>query len=157
MIGGEGKGYGLPPPKNGSWRNIFFNEVKDKIDPSRVHFLGIVDYRALVNLFQISTIHVYLTYPFVLSWSLLEAMSCGCLILGSKTPPVEEVINNNKNGLLVDFFDTKEIAEIVNNVLENPSKYEKLRTAARNTIIEKYDLNKKSLPQQIKLINSMLG
>lgn len=157
MIGGEGKGYGLPPPKNDSWRNIFFNEVKDKIDPSRVHFLGIVDYRALVNLFQISTVHVYLTYPFVLSWSLLEAMSCGCLILGSKTLPVEEVITNNKNGLLVDFFDTKEIAEIVNNVLENPSKYEKLRTAARNTIIEKYDLNKKCLPQQIKLINSMLG
>ena len=100
--------------------------------------------------------HVYLTYPFVLSWSVLEAMALENIIVGSKTEPVEEVIKHNKNGLLVDFFDYDQIAETVNNVLSNPQKYNQIRKNARKTIIDNYDLKKVSIPKQIKIVEEML-
>ena len=157
IIGGQEKGYGLPPPSNKTWKNIFYEEVKDKLDTSKVHFLGIVDYRILISLFQISSLHIYLTYPFVLSWSLLEAMACECLILGSNTAPVKEVIKNNSNGILVDFFDQKKISKIVTDVLKNPNKYKKLRKEARNSVIKNYDLKTICLPKQINLIEKLLA
>ena len=157
IIGGQEKGYGLPPPSNKTWKNIFYEEVKDKLDTSKVHFLGIVDFRILISLFQISSLHIYLTYPFVLSWSLLEAMACECLILGSNTAPVKEVINNNSNGILVDFFDKKKISKIVTDVLKNPNKYKKLRKEARNSVIKNYDLKTICLPKQINLIEKLLA
>jgi len=156
IIGGDGKGYGMPPPKDKTWKNIFYNEVKDDLDLSRVHFLGVVDYQSLISLFQISSLHVYLTYPFVLSWSLLEAMSCECLVVGSNTDPVKEVIKNNTNGLLVDFFDTKKITKIINDVLASPNKYEKLKKEARNLVKKKYDLKTISLPKQINIIEKLI-
>jgi len=144
IIGGDNKGYGMPPPEDNTWKNIFFNEIEEKTDVSKIHFLGTVDYKSLISLYQISSAHVYLTYPFVLSWSLLEAMSCGCLVIGSNTEPVKEVITDKSNGLLVDFFNQKEISNTINNVLENPKKYEKLKKAARTTIIKKYDSKMKN-------------
>ena len=156
IIGGDGKGYGMPPPAKSTWKNIFFNEVEKDIDVSKIHFLGSVEYKSLISLYQISSVHVYLTYPFVLSWSLLEAMSCECLIVGSSTEPVKEVINDKKNGLLVNFFDQKELSETINKVLENPKKFDKLRKAARDTIIRKYDLKTICLPKQIDLVEKLL-
>ena len=89
LVGGDGVSYGAPAPDGQSWKQIFLNEVRDRVDLSRVHFLGNVSYQMFVALMRISAAHVYLTYPFVLSWSMLEAMSCGALVVGSRTEPVE--------------------------------------------------------------------
>ena len=119
--------------------------------------MGRVDYSTLISIFGISTVHVYFTYPFVLSWSVLEAMAMGTLIIGSKTEPVEEVIKHNKNGILVDFFDTDGLTGEVNKVLENPTNYEKIRKAARKTIVDNYDLKNICLPEQLKIVESLLN
>ena len=100
-------------------------------DWERVHFLGNVDYKAFLGVIAVSTVNVYLTYPFVLSWSMLEAMSVGCAVIASRTPPVEEVIEAGANGVLVDFFSPAELAAEVCRALDNPRALEKLRQAAR--------------------------
>jgi len=99
-------------------------------------------------------VHIYLTYPFVLSWSCLEAMSCGCLIVGSRTPPVQEVIRDGHNGLLVDFFSGEEVADRVDQVLDHPDRMQRLRDAARQTVIQRYALPS-CLDKQVKLIEEM--
>ncbi|MEB0223999.1 glycosyltransferase [Pseudomonas sp. 5S1] len=80
-------------------------------------------------------IHVYLTYPFVLSWSMLEAMASGCVVIGSDTAPVKEVIVDGVNGLLVDFFDSEEIARKFCSVLRSCEDFSLIREAARSTAI----------------------
>ncbi|MFM5729004.1 glycosyltransferase [Aeromonas veronii] len=100
---------------------------ENPVDLERVHFLGKVPYATYKNVLQISAVHVYLTYPFVLSWSLLEAMASGCLIVASDTAPVREVINDGENGLLVGFFDTDSIAERVLSALDAPQRFGELR------------------------------
>ena len=130
-------------------------EVGDQLDLSRIHFVGRVAHSVLHKLFQVSACHVYLTYPFVLSWSLLEAMSCGAVVIGSSTPPVQEVIKDKENGLLVDFFDVKALADEIAQVLESPGYYTSLAKAARNTIEQTYELNDICLPSQIELIEQL--
>lgn len=156
VVGGNGVSYGSSPPGDQSWKAIFHDEVKDQIDGDRVHFYDRLPYGQLIRLFQVASVHVYLTYPFVLSWSMLEAMSCGCLVIGSKTPPVEEVIEHGRNGLLCDFFDIDEICQRVNQVFEHPDRMRSLREQARNTILEKYDLERVCLPQQITFVEDIL-
>ena len=85
VIGGDSVSYGAAPPPGKTWKSIFFDEIADEIDPKRIHFTGRLPYRDYLSALQISSAHVYLTYPFVLSWSLLEAMSAGCLVIGSDT------------------------------------------------------------------------
>ncbi len=148
--------YGGGPPKGQSYKDLFLKDVIDDLDMSKIIFPGKIAYEHLLSLFCISSAHVYLTYPFVLSWSLLEAMACEALIIGSSTKPVKEVIQDKKNGLLVDFFDVEGISKSVIDALSNPKKYEKLRKNARKTIVDNYDLKKVSLPKQIKLIESLL-
>ena len=113
VIGGDEVSYGAPPPQGTTWKSTFFKEVAGRIDPERIHFTGRLPYLDYLSALQVSSAHVYLTYPFVLSWSLLEALSSGCLVIGSDTAPVREVITNNKNGLLVPFFDIEQLAERV--------------------------------------------
>jgi glycosyltransferase involved in cell wall biosynthesis len=157
LVGGDGVSYGNIPEGNKSYREIFYDRVKDKIpNKERILFTGQVDYKILIALFGITTAHVYLTYPFVLSWSFLEAMSMGALVIGSKTAPVEEVVTHNKNGLLVDFHDVTELIDAVNTVLSNKNNYDKIKKNARKTIIENYDLKKICLPKQIKLIKDLI-
>jgi glycosyltransferase involved in cell wall biosynthesis len=157
LIGGDDGGYGASPETGTTHRENFFNEIKDKVDTSRIFFLGYVDYEILVTCFNVSSVHVYLTYPFVLSWSMLESMSCGSLILGSNTGPVTEVIKDNINGLLVDFFDYDAISKKINNILEKPEDYLNIRAKARETIIKEYDLWSVCIPKHKNLVEQMLN
>lgn len=151
VIAGEDRVcYGAKLAK-GSYKQIMLDKLD--LDMSRVHFTGSLPYGEYKKLLQISSAHVYLTYPFVLSWSMLEAMSCECCIVGSKTPPVEEVINDGENGLLVDFFDVEALTDKVEYILDNYEKTKYLRKNARKTIIEKYDL-KKMIKRHIEIIKS---
>jgi glycosyltransferase involved in cell wall biosynthesis len=151
MIGGDGVSYGRTLAQ-GTYREMMLKEVGHKIDFSRVHFLGQIPYSDFLRVLQISTAHVYLTYPFVLSWSMLEAMSAGCLVIGSRTKPVEEAIRHEENGLLIDFFSTSEIVAAVNRVCESKDRLQELRTAARKTIIDRYDFGTICLPAQVRMI-----
>lgn len=154
IVGGDEVSYG-PPAKEGSWKEQFLAEVKDRLDLSRVHFLGKVSYEDFTSILQISRAHAYLTYPFVLSWSMVEAMSAGCLVVGSKVAPVEEVIHDGVNGRLVDFFDVKGWSQTLTEVLANPQTQMPLRAAARRTAIEKYDLSTLCLPKLIQLVEGL--
>jgi glycosyltransferase involved in cell wall biosynthesis len=155
VIGGDEVSYGRSPWEGQTWRQKMLAEVGADVDMSRVHFLGIVPYPLLLEIFQVSSAHVYLTYPFVLSWSMLEAMACECLVIGSRTPPVEEVITDEVNGLLVDFFSTDQIVEKICRALQDREALLPIRQLARQTIIERYDLHRVCLPQQLSLIGTL--
>ena len=157
LVGGEGTSYGAAAPPGQTWRKIFLAEVAGQVDLSRVHFVGKVPHHLLTQLMQVSAAHVYLTYPFVLSWSMLEAMSIGCLVVGSNTAPVREVIEDGRNGLLTDFFDPERLAHRVAFALENRSRLGSLREAARQTAIDRYDLTSICLPRQIEFTLGIEG
>jgi glycosyltransferase involved in cell wall biosynthesis len=157
VVGGDQVSYGKPPAGGGTWRETMLKELEGRLDLGRIHFLGQVPYPTLLSLFQVSAVHVYLTYPFVLSWSMLEAMSAGCLIVGSRTPPVEEVIEDGVNGQLVDFFSPEQIAARTAEVLANPGAFARLRARARDHIISRYDLKTICLPRHIALLEKVAG
>lgn len=136
--GGDDVSYGARLPGAATYREKLVSEVE--IDPDRVHFLGWVPYERYKMLLQISTVHVYLTVPFVLSWSLLEAMASECVIIASATPPVEEVICHNKNGLLVDFFSPEKIADRVDEIFTHPTRMAHLAGQARADVVQSYDV-----------------
>jgi glycosyltransferase involved in cell wall biosynthesis len=150
IIGGEEVSYGRRLPQGQTYKQKYLQEIG--ITSDRVYFLGRLPYNQYLGILQISSVHVYLTYPFVLSWSMLEAMSCGCVVIGSNTPPVLEIIEDNYNGLLVDFFNPEQIVQKINDVLENPKKMQTIKDNARNTIVKNYDLKTKCLPEQVRLI-----
>lgn len=152
IVGGSSNSYGARPPGAQSWKDIFLNEVADQMDLSRVHFVGNVDYNRFVSLMQVSRAHAYLTYPFVLSWSMLEAMSAGALVIGSRTPPVEEVIADGQNGRLVDFFDVAGWSDAIIDALARPEHYLGMRAAARATVVARYDLKSVCLPQMVAFL-----
>lgn len=152
IVGGDEVSYGAPPNGAKGWKDRILAEVEGKIDMARVHFLGRVPYDQFTTLIQISRVHAYLTYPFVLSWSMLEAMSAGALIVGSRTAPVQEVISHGKNGLLVDFFDVGGWALVLAHTLGNPQEYAALRLAARQTILDRFDLRRQCLPRLVDYI-----
>lgn len=154
IVGADGTSYGAAPPEGKTWRNIFLAEVAQRLDMGRVHFVGRVQHSVLTQLMQVSAAHVYLTYPFVLSWSLMEAMSVGCLIVGSDTAPVREVIDHGRNGLLTGFFDHERLAHCVADALARGPELAPLRVAARQTIVDRYDLQAHCLPAQIALLES---
>jgi len=153
VVGGDEVSYGPSLPEGQTYRENMLAEVT--IDPDRVHFLGKVPYATYIRILQISSAHVYLTVPFVLSWSMLEAMSAGCLVIGSDTPPVTEVIEEGRNGLLVDFFDPVAVVDRVEEVLDHPDRMADMRRRARETVVERYSLTK-CLPAQLKLIEDQI-
>jgi glycosyltransferase involved in cell wall biosynthesis len=155
IVGGDEVSYGARLPNGQTFRQKMLAELAGSIDLSRVHFLGKVPYPAFVKVLQVSRVHVYLTYPFVLSWSMLEAMSAGCLIVGSRTQPVEEVIHHGGNGLLVDFFSSEEIAERVIEALEDRKSFASLRQNARQTVLDRYDLRSICLPAHLRVLNML--
>lgn len=131
MIGSDGVSYGLMPREGGTWRERLMKEVGDQIDAERVAFPGRVPYADYLALMRRSDAHVYLTYPFVASWSLREALAMGCAVIGSDTPPVSEFITHGENGLLASFFDPPGLAKTVLDLLENKSLDARLRGNAR--------------------------
>ena len=139
IVGGDGVSYSQRLPGGKSYREKLQAEIS--IDPKRVHFLGRIAYQQYIQLLQVSSAHIYLTVPFVLSWSMLEAMAAGCLVIGSDTAPVREVIRDGENGLLVDFFSPQAIADAVDRVLEAPDKLQPLRDAARRRIVQSYTIS----------------
>ncbi len=152
IMGSDGTSYGQSPPTGQTWKDVFRNEVAGSIDQHRVHFLGHLPYRDYLRALQISSAHVYLTYPFVLSWSLLEAMSTGCPIIASDTPPVREVVNGD-TGLLVPFFDTEGLARRVIEVLGAPRGFDKMRARAREFITAQYDAQRICIPKFLSLLD----
>jgi glycosyltransferase involved in cell wall biosynthesis len=156
VIGGDDVSYGARPGGGRTWKDIFLDEVRDRIDPDRVHFTGKVPYATFVALMQVTRVHCYLTVPFVLSWSMLEAMSAGALVVGSRTPPVEELITDGENGRLADFFDTRDLAEVLVDSLSRPEDFGALRENARRHIVENYDLRRISLPRLIAFVEDRL-
>lgn len=153
IVGGDEVSYSPRLPKGETYRARLLKEVDGRIDLSKVHFTGRIPYAEYVSILQRSSVHVYLTYPFVLSWSLLEAMSAGCLVLGSRTPPVQEVIRDGENGLLTDFFSTEGIAAKVDEALSR--NFQELRARARRTVVEQYDLKKICLPAQLAMVSAL--
>lgn len=153
VVGGDDVSYGSRPKEGGNWREAMLKEVP--VDGRRVHFLGHLPYDQYVTVLSLSSVHIYLTYPFVLSWSMLEAMAMGCVLVASDTAPVREVIRDGENGLLTDFFDSAALARRVAEVLDDPGAFAPLGVAARRTVQDRYDLPR-CLAQNVALLHRMV-
>ncbi len=150
IVGGDETSYGGPPGDARNWREKLLAEVR--IDPTRVHFVGRVPYQYYLSVLQISRVHTYLTYPFVLSWSMLSRCRPDAVLVGSATPPVQEVLEDGVNGALVDYFDGAALLERVCSLLEDADTNERYRAAARDYAVRNHDLKSVCLPKQIALI-----
>ncbi len=159
IVGGDDVSYGAKPENGTTWKELFASEVKPQIsdnDWKRVHFLGKIAYPHFIALLQLSTVHIYLTYPFVLSWSLLEAMSTGCAIVASDTQPLHEAIRHNETGRLVNFFDAQSLSNEVCELLDNPTDRQRLGANARAFAQEHYDLQTACLPRQLAWVEKLV-
>ncbi len=157
IVGGDGVSYGRRLPENASYRQQYIDEVDGanntlRVDWSRVHFLGTVPYPTYLSVLQVSAVHAYLTYPFVLSWSMLEAMAAGCLLVASDTAPVREVIRDGENGLLVDFFDAAALAAKLASALARRDTLARLRIQARADVVACYDLATVTGPAWVRFL-----
>lgn len=156
LIGEEqGVSYGQALPEGEEWKGRMLAELGDRIDLRRVHFLGRIDHRRMIDALSISWAHVYYTYPFVLSWSLLEAMACECLILGSDTAPVRDAIEPGVNGLLNGFFDVEALTMAMTRAVREPRAFDALRKAARQTAVRRFDTRTVGLPGWMRLIDEL--
>lgn len=134
----SGVSYGPAAPGD-RWGDIFLREIAGHYDVSRVHFTGALEYHDYLHLLKLSSCHVYLTYPFVLSWSLLEAMSIGLPVVSSSTPPVLEVIDHDVNGYLIDFFSISELVNSVTSLLNDKSTSKRLGLCARQSVLDNFE------------------
>ena len=159
LVGGDGHSYG-PPPAQGTWKQRFADEARRAMDDAswrRVHFVGRVPHDQFIRILQVSTVHVYLTYPFVLSWSLIEAMSAGCAIVASDVEPVREAVQEGETGRLVPFFDQVQLRERIIELLDDPAQRQRLGKAAREAALARYDLLSVCLPGQLRWLDSWAG
>jgi glycosyltransferase involved in cell wall biosynthesis len=158
IIGGDEVSYGSKPPAGKTWKQIFIDEVRGRVPTphwQRVHFLGRVPYDRYLAMIRISTVHVYLTYPFVLSWSLLEAMAAQCAILASDTDPVREVVTEDETGRMVNFFDREALVDRLCALLDDPRARARLGANARRFVQERYDLRRVCLPQHLDWVQRL--
>jgi glycosyltransferase involved in cell wall biosynthesis len=157
IVGGDQVSYGTPARHREGWKAQLMDELSRNgtpLDPQRVHFLGKLSHGDYLRVLQVSAAHVYLTYPFVLSWSMLEAMAAGCVVVGSDTAPVTEVLTDRVNSRLVDFFDRDALVSVILEVLSDPQRNRPLRDAARATIVDRFDLSRRCLPAGLALIRA---
>jgi glycosyltransferase involved in cell wall biosynthesis len=141
VVIGEEKtgGYGGQAPGGLTWKQAIFRPLEGALDPSRVHFLGRVEHARMLAALRLSAAHVYYTYPFVLSWSLAEALACGCYVIGSDTGPVRDAIEDGVNGALLPFFDVEALSDALIAACRDPDASRPLRTAARETAVARFD------------------
>lgn len=157
VVGGDEVSYGMPHASGETFRAVMLKELGPDIPLDRIYFTGQVPYEIYVNILQVSSAHIYLTYPFVLSWSFVEAMACGCAMIGSDTPPVMEILKDGENGLSVDFFSPAAIADRVDEVLDHPDRMQAMRAAARQTAVEQYDFKTVMLPRWLTLFDDLMN
>lgn len=157
IVGSDGVSYGArAPAPHAHYREMLLGEVGSRLDPARTHFVGRLAYQNYLRLLQVSRLHIYLTYPFVLSWSMLEAMACGAPVLASATPPVREVIRDGENGYLFEFFDRERLATRATEILGGgEAGTESVRRAARREIESRYSFASNSLPAYLELIRGL--
>jgi glycosyltransferase involved in cell wall biosynthesis len=123
---------------------------REQFDLSRFHFLGQIPPLDLAQLLAATDLHIYLTVPFVLSWSMVNAMSCGAVVLGSATGPVQEMIREGENGLLADFFDVEAFATKAVMVLKDPDAFRPLGRAAEQMVTDRYSMEA-TIPRMVDL------
>ncbi len=152
IVGQDRVAYGRKLPDGRTFKQKMLEELE--LDMSRVHFTGLLPYGDYLKVLQASHAHVYMTVPFVLSWSLIESMATGCLIISSDTEPVREVIRDGKQGLLVDFFDVEGLAGRIAEALDNRHDLAHLGQAARDVVLKGYAL-KDTLPKHVRLLKSV--
>lgn len=157
VVGGDGVSYGTPPPPGSCFREVLLQELEGQLDLSRIHFLGKVDYATYLKVLQISSAHVYLTYPFVLSWSFIEAMAAGCLMIGSETAPVLELLEDRRNGLTVDFFSAEQLAEAVTLALTDKKLGRSLRARSLAQARAEFSFHSSTFPRWQALIDKLIG
>lgn len=146
VAGREGVSYGRPPRRGSSYRAELQDELGEGVDWSRVHFVGTLPHGDFLRLMTLSSVHVYLSYPFVLSWSVLEAMACGALVVGADTAPLREVVRHGVNGLLVPPLDPVAVADGVATALADGAILSSLRREARRTVVSCYDAANCAVP-----------
>lgn len=158
LIGADdGKGYGGQLPGGQTWKGKMLAEVGDRLDMSRLHFTGKVPHAQMVQALSMSWAHVYYTYPFVLSWSLVEAMACECLVLASDTAPVRDAITPGVDGVLNDFFDVPALSAAMIDACENPDRYQEMRKAARVKALSLFDRETVGVPGWMSMIEELIG
>lgn len=154
LVGGDGSSYEAPPAGGGSWRARMLAELGDRLDPARVHFVGRLPYERYLALLQVGRVHAYLTYPFVLSWSMVEAMAAGSCLVASRTTPVEEFVTDGATGRLVDFFDVAGWSAALVAALGDPAAAAPLCAAARAEAVARHDLARICLPRLVAFVES---
>ncbi len=152
-VGADDVSYGKRPPEGTTYRRIYMRECGLENHP-RLHWVGYLDYERFLKILRISSAHIYLTYPFVLSWSMMEAMSSECLVIGSNTPPVEEVITDGVNGLITDFFNPEMLASRIDEVFAHKDRMLDIKKRARKTVLDRYALSK-LLPLHMDLVRDV--
>jgi glycosyltransferase involved in cell wall biosynthesis len=153
IVGGDQTSYGQAPKEKTTWKQTFIDEVRPQItdaDWQRVVFLPQLPRETFLKFLQVSRVHVYFTYPFVAGWSLLEAMSAGCAVVGSDTEPVREFIRHRETGVLTPFFDVPQLVKNIGVMLDNKKLRTQCATEARRLVQTQYDLQSVCLPQLIQ-------
>jgi glycosyltransferase involved in cell wall biosynthesis len=155
IVGGDNGSYGNPPPGGGNWREFFLREVGDRLDTTRVHFVGQLNYSVFLELLAVARLRIYLTHPTVLSWSMMESMAAGLPILGSDTAPVSELITDGVTGRLFPYHDGEAMVRIACEMLEDEEQRRAIAANARAHIVENYALKTVCLPQQFDWIDRL--
>lgn len=158
LIGSDvGRPYGGTPSDGRSWKDAMLDEVGNRIDQKRVHFMGHVSHDVLIDAFSVSSAHVYYTYPFVLSWSLAEAMACECAIVASDTAPVRDAIRDGEEGILRNFFDVSGLSESLTAMLRHPEHHAAMRQAARRRALASFDRKQVGVPGWLGVIDAVMA